>query len=94
MPSEPASSCSASVSTLANVDVGLSSLDASKTGANERHGPHHDAQKSTRTMPSSLTVDSNWSVVRSDGAHLNAPVSFGLAWLVVVGPGRRGLRRG
>jgi hypothetical protein len=47
-----ASSVSASVSTLANVASACFSLAFSKTGANWRHGGHHVAQKSMRTMPS------------------------------------------
>src|SRR5689334_6813968 len=59
-----ASSCCASVSTLANVMSGCFSEARSKTGANRTHGPHHDAQKSTRTMPSP-TVCSKFSDVNA-----------------------------
>ena len=63
IPAWPASSCSASVSTLPNVMSGLASDAASKTGPNCLHGPHHSAQKSTRTMPSPVTVSSkDWAV--------------------------------
>src|SRR5918912_2261222 len=55
------SSGSASVSTLAKTASSLRSETRSKIGANWRQGPHHDAQKSMRTMPS-LTVWS-WSVL-------------------------------
>ena len=59
----PASACSASVSTLANTTSGLASDAFSNVGANWRHGPHHSAQKSTRTMSLSATVFSNASAV-------------------------------
>ena len=38
-------------------DVGVWLRDRSKTGAKARHGPHHDAQKSTSTTGSSRIVD-------------------------------------
>ncbi len=37
----------------------------SYTGANMRHGPHQDAQKSTKTMSFSLTVLSKFSAPSS-----------------------------
>lgn len=63
--SAPASCWLASVSTLAKVMSGLSSDADSNTGAKLRHGPHHAAQKSTRTMPSPFTVVSKVSSVSS-----------------------------
>lgn len=44
---------------------GLSSAADSKTGAKLRQGPHQEAQKSTRTMPSPVTVVSKLSLVSS-----------------------------
>jgi hypothetical protein len=43
--------------------AGFASAAASKIGANWRHGPHHDAQKSTNVMPSPFTVVSKLSMV-------------------------------
>src|SRR5690606_29239229 len=60
-----ASPCSASVSTLANTMSACCSDACSKIGANIRHGPHQDAQKSTRTMSLSLMVRSKFSAPRS-----------------------------
>src|SRR5690625_1502753 len=57
--------CSASVSTLAKVISGLSSAAFSNTGANILQGPHQSAQKSTKTMPSLVTVSSKVSNVIS-----------------------------
>src|SRR5450756_2730864 len=51
MPIPPASSCSASVSTFACTMSACFADDVSKMGPNMRHGPHHEAQKSTSTMP-------------------------------------------
>ena len=48
MPNAPASSCWASVSTLANTRSECVAAAFSNTGANWRHGPHQDAQKSTK----------------------------------------------
>jgi len=39
--------------------------DAAKVGANARHGPHHDAQKSTSTMSLSVRVSPNSAAVMS-----------------------------
>ena len=61
----PASCCSASVSTFPKTTSGCVVLAASYVGANWRHGPHQDAQKSTSTMSLSRTVFSNASVVMS-----------------------------
>ena len=58
-----ASSGSASVSTLANVMSACASEAASNTGPKVRHGPHHAAQKSTSTMPSSSMSSSKVLVV-------------------------------
>src|ERR1700740_2971217 len=41
------------------------SADAANVGANWRHGPHQDAQKSTSTMSLPLMVSLNSSAVRS-----------------------------
>ena len=59
----PASSCCASVSTLPNVTSVWVSEAFSNTGANARHGPHHSAQKSSRTMPGFSIVCLKLSVV-------------------------------
>src|SRR5690606_5776594 len=59
-----ASSRSASVSTLPKVMSGCLAAAASNTGANMRHGAHHAAQKSTRTIPGADTVLSKFSSVR------------------------------
>ncbi len=63
MPSWADSACSASVSTLAKVMSVCCSEAASKTGAKERHGPHHSAQKSTSRMPSDEIACSKRSAV-------------------------------
>src|SRR5580692_12391593 len=60
-----ASSGCASVSTLPNTASACSSDAFSKTGPNIRHGGHQVAQKSTRTSPPPLTVDSKFSAVSS-----------------------------
>src|SRR4051794_2659644 len=60
-----ASACSASVSTFAKTMSELASEAFSNVGANCRHGPHHAAQKSTRTMSLSATVFSNCAAVSS-----------------------------
>src|SRR5690625_4347976 len=58
-------SCSASVSTFANVISGFCSDIFSKIGPNILHGPHHSAQKSMKTMSLPLTVSSKVSSVIS-----------------------------
>src|SRR5487761_1062401 len=58
IPNRAASSCSASVSTLANTTPSWVSEAASKMGANIRHGPHQLAQKSTNTTSFDVTVSS------------------------------------
>src|SRR6476646_11842430 len=60
-----ASCCWASVSTLAYTTSGCCSEEAANVGANARHGPHHDAQKSTSTISLSVMVSLNCSAVRS-----------------------------
>ena len=60
-----ASSGSASVSTLPNTASECRSAAFSKIGPNIRHGPHHAAQKSTRTRPPSVTVEWKLSAVSS-----------------------------
>src|ERR1035438_7122826 len=60
-----ASAVSASVSTLPNTASECFSDARSKTGANMRHGPHQDAQKSTRTMSAPPTTDSKFWPVSS-----------------------------
>src|SRR6266567_2858281 len=55
-----ASTVSASVSTLPNTASECFSDARSKTGANMRHGPHQEAQKSTRTMSAPPTTDSKF----------------------------------
>ena len=59
MPRAPASSGSSSVLTFAKVMSGLASAAFSKTGAKRMQGPHQEAQKSTRVMPSPRTVELN-----------------------------------
>ncbi len=70
MPAAPARPCSASVSTLPNTMSGCACEAASNTGANCRHGPHQDAQKSTSTMSLSSTAVSKVPAV-------NATVAMG-----------------
>src|SRR4051812_10275388 len=64
IPTAAASSCSAWVSTLAWTTSGCDCAERSKTGAKARHGPHHDAQKSTITSGLSTIVDSKFALVR------------------------------
>src|SRR5665647_887712 len=71
---EAANDCSASVSTLPKTMSGWVELLCSKTGANERHGPHQAAQKSTRTMSLSSSVCPKDSAVS--------------AWVVMISPSR------
>ena len=75
----PASACSASVSTLPKTMSGCFSDDAPKIGANWRHGPHHAAQKSTRTISLSTIVCSKVAAV-VDGCHAgqNTPAPWGI----------------
>jgi hypothetical protein len=61
MPAARANATSASVSILPNTMSPCCSAAASKTGANMRHGPHHDAHQSTNTISLSLIVDSKVS---------------------------------
>src|ERR1019366_8017614 len=72
-----ASSVSASVSTLPNTASACFSDARSKTGANMRHGPHQDAQKSTRTMSEPPTTDSKFWPVSSTVAMECLLVSTG-----------------
>src|SRR4051812_18633124 len=65
MPAADESSCSASVSTFANTMPAWVCEAASNTGAKLRQGPHHDAQKSTSTMPGPDTVSSKRSIPSS-----------------------------
>src|ERR1700687_56410 len=65
MSAAAASPCSASVSTLACTMSGCLSDEAAKVGANARHGPHHDAQKSTSTISLSVMASLNCSAVMS-----------------------------
>jgi len=62
MPNSRASSCWSSVSTFPKTMSPCCSEAASYIGANCLHGPHQDAQKSRRTMPS-LTVSLKFSMV-------------------------------
>src|SRR5579884_4464137 len=68
IPKAPASSASASVSTLPKTIPGRAVEASSKTGANIRHGPHQDAQKSTITMSLASTVSSKLSLERLTAA--------------------------
>src|SRR3984885_10610672 len=72
-----ASSCSASVSTLACTTSGCLSADAENVGANWRHGPHQDAQKSTSTMSLPLIVSLNCAAVRSWGVTTSSTLRPG-----------------
>src|SRR6202011_2595691 len=65
MSAAAASCCSASVSTFACTTSGCCSEEAANVGANDLHGPHHDAQKSTNTMALSVMVSLNCSAVMS-----------------------------
>src|SRR5215208_1345508 len=69
MPKDAASSCSASTFTLATFTApSYSSAIRSMTGATNRHGPHHAAQKSTRTGTSERATSlSNVAAVSSIG---------------------------
>src|SRR5579862_1221725 len=58
IPKRAASSCSASVSTLANTTPSCLLETSSKTGANIRQGPHQLAQKSTSTTSFEDSVSS------------------------------------
>src|SRR5689334_12147482 len=60
-----ASSCCASESTLPKTMPPCFSDAASNTGAKPLQGPHHDAQKSTRTMSFLVTTSSKLSFVSS-----------------------------
>ena len=48
-----------------SLSSGCFSDDAVNVGANARHGPHHDAQKSTSTMSLSLMMPLNSAAVMS-----------------------------
>src|SRR6516162_9064560 len=65
IPSAPASSGWASVSTLPNTASAWVPDARSNTGPNMRHGPHHAAQKSTSTSPSPLVTASKFADVSS-----------------------------
>ena len=52
------------MSTLACTMSRCDCAERSKTGAKARHGPHHDAQKSTSTIGLSTIVCSKFSLVR------------------------------
>src|SRR5215207_2879372 len=69
IPKDAASSCSASTFTLATFrEPSYSSAIRSITGATNRHGPHHAAQKSTRTGTSERRTSlSNVAAVSSIG---------------------------
>src|SRR5215472_3414073 len=73
MPKEAASACSASVSTLAKTASGCCSETRSKIGANIRHGPHQDAQKSTRARSAPAITVSKFSAVSSTVAMVQLP---------------------
>ena len=87
MPNEPASSCWASVSILPKTRSGWSSDACSKIGPNVRHGPHHDAQKSTRTVSFVDTTSAKFSLVSSTVAiACSLPSSPGSVNAMPVGP--------
>src|SRR5512137_894940 len=65
MPNCAARSCSSSVLIFANSRSGWRSAAAANTGANERQGPHHGAQKSTRASAAPLIVSAKRSAVNS-----------------------------
>ena len=52
----------------------------SNTGANVRHGPHQDAQKSTSTIPSLVAISPKFSAVSATVAMCASPI-----WLGYVG---------
>ena len=70
-----ASCCSASVSTLACTISRCACDDLSKTWVKARHGQHHDARKSTSTMPLPTMVDPKSAIVRLFVAMFSAPVA-------------------
>src|ERR1039458_9891772 len=81
-----ASSVSASVSTLPNTASVYFSDARSKTGANMRHGPHQEAQKSTRTMSEPPATDSKFWPVSSTVAMECLLVSSGIhCWNTLQG---------
>src|SRR5215472_928893 len=65
MPNACARSGCASVSTLAKTRSPCFSEARSKIGPNIRHGPHHDAQKSTRARSAPPTTSSKFSAESS-----------------------------
>src|SRR5215470_10468900 len=77
IPKEAASSCCASVSTLLNTASGCCSETRSKIGANIRHGPHQDAQKSTRARSAPAITVSKFSAVSSTVAMISSSVPPG-----------------
>src|SRR5262249_2753519 len=77
IPKEAASACCASVSTLAKTASGCCSEARSKTGANIRHGPHQDAQKSPRARSASAITVSKFSAVSSTVAIVSSSVPPG-----------------
>ncbi len=83
MPAAAASCCSASVSTLPKTMSGCVSEAASNTGAKARHGPHHAAQKSTRTMPSEVTV--SWKEAAVSAVEAMVVPSGAVAWWIPTG---------
>src|SRR5688500_15622157 len=64
-PNACSSVCCASVSTLPKMMSSCCSEACSKTGANIRHGPHHDAQKSISTVPLPPATSSKFCSVSS-----------------------------
>src|SRR4051812_6251739 len=77
-----ASSCCSSVLTLANTMSACLSEADSNTGAKPLHGPHHGAQKSTKTMSLPVTTSSKLSLVRSIVAiHVSFPRCLALVQL-------------
>ena len=72
-----ASSGCASVSTLPNTTPGCCSAADSKIGPNRWQGPHHDAQKSTRTISLLETTSAKFSAVSSTVDMLCAPIDVG-----------------
>src|SRR5262249_50746886 len=77
IPNDAASACCASVSTLPNTASGCCSETRSKIGANIRHGPHHDAQKSTRARSAPPITLSKFSAVSSTVAIVSSSVPTG-----------------
>ena len=74
-PKRPACAWSVSVLTLAITKLSRSAPTFSNTGPIILHGPHHGAQKSTKTHSLSLTTDSNSASDTAIGVAIISPWS-------------------